>query len=35
MYDPTMRDRSMGRADTATADKKAKDPADHRLGRKD
>jgi hypothetical protein len=35
MHDPTMRDRRMGRADTATADKKPQAPADHRQGRKD
>ena len=35
MRDPTMRDGSMGRDGTATAEKKPKAPADHRQGRKD
>jgi len=34
MRDPTMRDRDLGRGDTA-AEKKPKAPADHRIGRKD
>ena len=33
--DPTMRDRDLGRGDIATAEKKPKAPADHRIGRKD
>ena len=33
--DPTLRDRDLGRGDTATADGKPKAPADHRTGRKD
>jgi hypothetical protein len=33
--DPTMRDRDLGRGDTASAEKKPKAPADHRFGRKD
>lgn len=32
---PTLRDRELGRGDTATADKKPKALADHRVGRKD
>ena len=35
MRDPTLRDRNLGRGDTATADGKPKAPADHRTGRKD
>ncbi|MES2119198.1 MAG: hypothetical protein V4513_01305 [Pseudomonadota bacterium] len=36
LHDPTLRDRELGRGDTATAEKKApKAPADHRIGRKD
>lgn len=35
LHDPTLRDRSLGRDDTATAEKKRKAPADHRQGRKD
>jgi hypothetical protein len=34
MRDPTMRDRDLGRGETAT-DRKPKAPADHRQGRKD
>jgi len=33
--DPTLRDRDVGRGDTATAQKKPKAPADHRRSRKD
>jgi hypothetical protein len=35
LHDPTLRDRDLGRGDTATAEKKPKAPADHRTGRKD
>ena len=37
MRDPTMRDRDreLDRRDTATAQRKPKAPADHRIGRKD
>ena len=35
LHDPTMRDRDLERAGTATADRKPKAPADHRQGRKD
>jgi len=35
MHDPTMRDRELGREDTATGVKKPKAPADHRQGRQD
>lgn len=35
LHDPTMRDRELGRGDTATGVKKPKAPADHRIGRKD
>jgi hypothetical protein len=35
MHDPTMRDRELGRGGTATAEKKAKAPADHRQGQHD
>ena len=35
MRDPTMRDRNLGRGDTATGTKPAKAPADTRQGRKD
>ena len=34
LHDPTLRDRELGRGDTATAEKE-KAPADHRTGRKD
>jgi hypothetical protein len=33
--DPTLRDRSMGRGGTGTAEKEPKAPADHRGSRKD
>ena len=35
LHDPTLRDRDLGRSKTATAEKKPKAPADHRIGRKD
>jgi hypothetical protein len=35
LRDPTLRDESMGRSDSPTAEKKPKAPADHRQGRKD
>jgi hypothetical protein len=35
MQDPTMRDRELGRGDTAIAVKKPKAPADHRQGQQD
>ena len=35
MHDPTMRDRSIDRGETATAERKPKAPADHRGSRKD
>ena len=35
LHDPTMRDRDLGRAESATAERKPKAPADHRSGRKD
>jgi len=35
LHDPTLRDRELGRGDVATAEKKPKAPADHRIGRKD
>ena len=35
LRDPTLRDQSMGRGDTDTAEKEPKAPADHRQGRKD
>ncbi|MFL6841400.1 MAG: hypothetical protein ACJ8D2_02960 [Sphingomicrobium sp.] len=35
MRDATTRDRSMGRGRTGSSRTKAKDPADHRQGRKD
>jgi hypothetical protein len=35
LLDPTLRDRELGRGDTATAGKEPKAPADHREGRKD
>ena len=35
LHDPTIRDRSIDRGDTATAEKKPTAPADHRGGRKD
>ena len=34
LHDPTLRDRDLGRGDTATG-RKPKAPADHRSGRKD
>jgi len=34
LHDPTLRDRELGRGNTATAEKKPKAPADHRTGRK-
>jgi hypothetical protein len=34
LHDPTLRDRELGRGGTATPQKKAKAPADHRTGRK-
>jgi hypothetical protein len=34
LHDPTLRDRELGRGDTATARKTPKAPADHRAGRK-
>lgn len=35
LRDPTIRDRDLGRGDTATVERKPKAPADHRQGRKD
>jgi hypothetical protein len=35
LLDPTLRDRELGRGDTATAERKPKAPADRRKGRKD
>ena len=35
LHDPTMRDKDLERAGTATTDKESKAPADHRQGRKD
>ena len=35
LHDPTLRDRSFERGDTATVQRKPKAPADHRTGRKD
>jgi hypothetical protein len=35
LEEPTMRDRDLGRGDTATVVRKPKAPADHRIGRKD
>ena len=35
LHDPTLRDRELGRGDTATAEKKPKAPADHREPRQD
>jgi len=35
LHDPTIRDRELGRGDTATVEKKPKAPADHRTGRTD
>jgi len=35
MRDPTMRDRDLGRGETATLEKKPKAPADHRQGQQD
>jgi len=35
LHDPTLRDRDLGRGDTAVAEKQPKAPADHRTGRKD
>ena len=35
LRDPTLRDESIGRSDTKTAEKEANAPADHRQGRKD
>ena len=35
LHDPTLRDRKLGRGDTASAEKKPKAPADHRSGHKD
>ena len=35
LHDPTLRDRELGRGDTATAEKKPTAPAVHRTGRKD
>ena len=35
LHDPTLRDRELGRSDTATAEKEPTAPADHRSGRKD
>jgi hypothetical protein len=35
LHDPTLRDHVRDRGDTATAERKPKAPADHRVGRKD
>jgi len=35
LHDPPLRDRELGRSDSAAAAKKPKAPADHRGGRKD
>ena len=35
LHDPTLRDRDLGRGDTATGEKKPKAAADQRQGRKD
>lgn len=35
LHDPRLRDRELDRGDTATREKKATAPADHRAGRKD
>jgi len=35
LHDPTLRDRERARGESATAEKKPKAPADHRIGRKD
>jgi hypothetical protein len=35
LHDPTLRDRELGRRETATTEKKPKAPADQRTGRKD
>ena len=35
LHDPTLRDRELGRGDSAAGAKKPKAPADHRGGRKD
>lgn len=35
LHEPTLRDRNLGRDDTATAEKEPKAPADRREGRKD
>ena len=35
LHDPTMRDRDLKRAGTATKENEPKAPADHREGRKD
>jgi hypothetical protein len=35
LHDPTMRDRSMGRGNPATMERKPKAPADHRQGQDD
>ena len=35
LHDSTLRDRDLGRGDTASAEKEPKASADHRTGRKD
>ncbi|MFL6722245.1 MAG: hypothetical protein ACJ8FT_10655 [Sphingomonas sp.] len=35
LHDPTLRERELGRSDTAKLEEKPKAPADHRQGRKD
>lgn len=35
LHDPTLRDRDLGRGETATAERKPKAPADHRTDRND
>jgi hypothetical protein len=35
LHQPTLRDRELGRGNTATAEKKPKAPADHRQGQQE